>query len=34
VIHGADAWYLTNKMEKNVNDIGKKDFEKNMWPNM
>jgi hypothetical protein len=31
VIYGAEAWTLTNKMEKNANDMGKKDFEKNIY---
>jgi hypothetical protein len=34
VIYGTEAWSLTNKMGKNVNDMGKKDFEKNIWPNI
>jgi hypothetical protein len=34
VMYGAEEWTLTNKMEKNANDMGKKDIEKNIWPNM
>jgi hypothetical protein len=34
VIYGAVAWSLKNKMEKNANDMGKKDFEKNIRSNM
>jgi hypothetical protein len=26
VVYGAEAWTLTNKMEKNANDMGRKDF--------
>jgi hypothetical protein len=34
VIYVAQACALTNKMEKIANDMGKKDFEKKLWPNM
>jgi hypothetical protein len=28
-----ETWTLTSKMEKNVNDMGKKDIEENIWTN-
>jgi hypothetical protein len=33
VIYGAEAWTLTNKNEKNVNDMGEKNIEENIWTN-
>ena len=33
VTYGAETWTLTSKMEKNVNDMGKKDTEENIWTN-
>ena len=31
--YGAETWNLTNKTEKNVNDMGEKDTEENTWTN-
>jgi hypothetical protein len=31
VIHEAETW--KSKMEKNINDVGKKDIEGNIWTN-
>jgi len=33
VTYGAETWTLTSKMEKNVNDMGKKDIEGYIWTN-
>jgi hypothetical protein len=33
VTYGAETWTLTNKIEKNVNDMGEKDIEENIWTN-
>jgi hypothetical protein len=33
VTYGAEAWTVTSKMEKNVNDMRKKDTEENIWTN-
>jgi len=33
VTYGAETWTVTSKMEKNVNDMGKKDTEENIWTN-
>ena len=34
VIYGAETWTVTNKTEKkNVNDMGEKDTEENIWTN-
>ena len=33
VTYGAETWTLRSKMEKNVNDMGKKDIEENIWTN-
>jgi hypothetical protein len=31
VIYGAETWTVTSKVEKTVNDMGKKDIEVNIW---
>jgi hypothetical protein len=33
VTYGAETWTVTSKIEKNVNDMGEKDNEKNIWNN-
>jgi hypothetical protein len=33
VTYRAETWTLTSKMETNVNDMGKKDIEENIWAN-
>ena len=33
VTYGAETWTVTSKMENNVNDMGKKDIEENIWTN-
>jgi hypothetical protein len=33
VTYGAEIWTLTSKTEKNVNDMGEKDIEENIWIN-
>jgi hypothetical protein len=33
VMYGAEAWTLISKIEKNVNDMGEKDTEENIWTN-
>jgi hypothetical protein len=33
VTYGAETWTLTSKTEKNVNDMGEKDIEENIWTN-
>jgi len=33
VAYGAETWTVTNKTEKNVNDMGEKDTEENIWTN-
>jgi hypothetical protein len=31
---GAESWTLTNKMERNLKEVGKENLEKNIWANM
>jgi hypothetical protein len=33
VTYGAETWTVTSKNGKNVNDMGKKDIEENIWTN-
>jgi len=33
VTYRAETRTLTNKIEKNVNDMGEKDIEENIWTN-
>jgi len=33
VIYGAETWTVTSEIEKNVNDMGEKDIEENIWTN-
>ena len=33
VTYGAGTWTVTNKIGKNVNDMGEKDTEENIWTN-
>jgi len=33
VTYGAETWTLANKTEKNVNDMGEKGTEENIWTN-
>jgi hypothetical protein len=33
VTYGAETWTVTSKILKNVNDMGEKDNEENIWTN-
>jgi hypothetical protein len=33
VTYGAETWTVRSKIEKNVDDMGEKDIEENVWTN-
>jgi hypothetical protein len=33
VTYGAEIWTVTSKMEKKVNNMGRKGIEENIWTN-